>query len=647
MNTFILLASLWTTFLNPPEAAKPWVYYWWLNGNVDSETITADLESMKELGFGSILLFDSRGYFDDDNHLINPPDKLVWGSPEWYDYVEFTIRECHRLGLGFTMNASASGGTLNGFKDGKMYETDILDKNAVVEHLERVVGPLFKRVPELIGAGKTFEYIYSVSYEGNVKTGGSWKTIKDNFYATMRDWAHDHGLKVYSESGGPWGWGARKAKLDCTQLEMLAHNDFPQGEFWPGETYPDDDNATRHSNTNGLWFQRGIVLSARQEKKPIISMEAFTHMNYHWSMDPAILKPVADVAFADGANRLVWHTFTCSPKSFGMPGAEYFAGTHINRNVTWQREAKPFISYLARCSALLQQGEYVDDGEFLNVQTNYYNYNPTRYRTVENAQFTMTHRKTQEADFFFVAGEGKGEVELKCELNGRSVELWDAVSLACKPAVVSGNKVTLDLPIGGSTFIVVAQSPIGQSANSPSINRSIEKSNNTQFTVSFEYMPGISAPPPSKRVMTKLKDWREIDDLKYFSGSAIYRTTFTGKASLLSLGLVPTGVAHVYVNKIDCGVVWCAPWEVQISNATREGENELEIRYTNNWHNRLIGDCNLPENERVTRSNVRCRQTPRKQLSDQAWDQTPSRCSGFCANDRLQPSGLLGPIELK
>ena len=194
--------SLWSAFATPPAESRPWCYWWWVIGHADRETITADLESMKRLGFGGVLMFDSRGYWDDEEHVVNPKAEIVWGSPAWYDFVEFSIRECSRLGLEFTMNASASGGTLNGFVNGKEYETDVMNRDEVVAHLDRAVGPLLKRVPDLVG--KTFTHIYSVSYEGSVKTGGSWLKIKDNFYATMREWAHAHGLKVYSESGGPW-----------------------------------------------------------------------------------------------------------------------------------------------------------------------------------------------------------------------------------------------------------------------------------------------------------------------------------------------------------------------------------------------------------------------------------------------------------
>ena len=688
--------SLWSAFATPPAESRPWCYWWWVNGHVDRETITADLESMKRLGFGGVLMFDSRGYWDDEEHVVNPKAEIVWGSPAWYDLVEFSIRECARLGLEFTMNASASGGTLNGFVDGKEYETDVMNRDEVVAHLDRAVGPLLKRVPDLVG--KTFTHIYSVSYEGSVKTGGSWRMIKDNFYATMRDWAqikdnfyatmrdwaHAHGLKVYSESGGPWYMGGAAAPLDCDQLDLLAHNDFPQGEFWPLRERGEMADAG-HANRNGRFFQRGVVLAARREGYSIVSMEAFTHMLRHYSVDPAFLKPLADIAFADGANRLVWHTFTCSPKKFGVPGAEYFAGSHINRNVTWHDDAHGFVKYLGRCQALLQRGEYVDDGEFENATTNYYGWG--RFRKEEKAQFTTTHRREGDADWFFVAGEGKGDVVLNASCEGCAVEIWDPVTMTRKVAAAEAlqggkTRVELDLPVGGSAFVVFAPrdlqtgftglTGLGKCDNHVNPVNPVKNAYpvTNAWNVSFAYHRGISAAPPAPVTMETLRDWTSFGEdgkaasteLRYFSGAATYRTTLPIPSSLnfstfqpfnfstvqLAIGKLDSGLAHVFVNGKDCGVVWCAPWEADVTSALREGENEIEIRYTNNWFNRLVGDCFLKPEERVTRSTVRYSAVPRARTDpNRPWLMLPTIYSGPAVSDPLQPSGLIGPVILK
>ena len=61
LTTLALIASLFGDFANPPVATRPWCYWYWVNGNVDEETITADLEAMKRVGFGGVLLLDPRG----------------------------------------------------------------------------------------------------------------------------------------------------------------------------------------------------------------------------------------------------------------------------------------------------------------------------------------------------------------------------------------------------------------------------------------------------------------------------------------------------------------------------------------------------------------------------------------------------------
>ena len=115
---------------------------------------------------------------------------------------------------------------------------------------------------------------------------------------------------------------------------------------------------------------------------------------------------------------------------------------------------------------------------------------------------------------------------------------------------------------------------------------------------------------------------------------------------ILSLGEVPTGLAHVFVNGIDCGIVWCAPWEADVSSAVRDGENEIEIRYTNNWYNRLVGDCFLKPEERVTRSTLRYWTVPRTGDTSNTWRLRPTVYSGPSVSDKLQPSGLLGPVSI-
>jgi hypothetical protein len=119
------------------------------------------------------------------------------------------------------------------------------------------------------------------------------------------------------------------------------------------------------------------------------------------------------------------------------------------------------------------------------------------------------------------------------------------------------------------------------------------------------FAPGWGA--PAKVVMDKLVSWSEHSDagVKYFSGSAVYRKVFgyasmppaelAGKARIyLDLGKVAV-MAEVKLNGKNLGILWKAPYRVDVTDAIKSGENVLETKVVNLWVNRLIGDEQLPE----------------------------------------------------
>ena len=61
----------------------------------------------------------------------------------------------------------------------------------------------------------------------------------------------------------------------------------------------------------------------------------------------------------------------------------------------------------------------------------------------------------------------------------------------------------------------------------------------------------------------------------------------------LDLGAV-NYLATVTVNGNKVGVPWTSPWRIDISDAVKTGENEVEIAVTNVWANRLLGDEQEP-----------------------------------------------------
>ena len=58
---------------------------------------------------------------------------------------------------------------------------------------------------------------------------------------------------------------------------------------------------------------------------------------------------------------MYFHTFTCSPPEMGLPGQEYFAGTHVNPQVTWWNQSGAFIDYMHRTQSVVQNGKFVAD----------------------------------------------------------------------------------------------------------------------------------------------------------------------------------------------------------------------------------------------------------------------------------------------
>ena len=107
-------AALEDGFRDVPVASRPWCYWWWINGHVDKETITSDLEAMRRVGFGGLLMFDARGYWDDKEHLVLPKPKIEFMSPEWRELVKFGVQEAARVGLQVSVNLSSCAGALKG-----------------------------------------------------------------------------------------------------------------------------------------------------------------------------------------------------------------------------------------------------------------------------------------------------------------------------------------------------------------------------------------------------------------------------------------------------------------------------------------------------------------------------------------------------
>ncbi len=162
---------------------------------------------------------------------------------------------------------------------------------------------------------------------------------------------------------------------------------------------------------------------------------------------------------------------------------------------------------------------------------------------------------------------------------------------------------------------------------------------------------------PESATFDRLISWTDHTDdgIRHFSGTATYRRTLTIPAQMVSaarriyldLGRVEV-IAEVKLNGRDLGTLWKPPFRVDITEAARAGENDLEVRVVNLWPNRLIGDDRLPPDAEWT--GPRMKDWPDWHLegkSSPTGRLTFSPRKHWSKDDPLFDSGLLGPVRLE
>jgi hypothetical protein len=248
------------------------------------------------------------------------------------------------------------------------------------------------------------------------------------------------------------------------------------------------------------------------------------------------------------------------------------------------------------------------------------------------------HRRTATADIYFLSNQDSqtkaGAATFR--VVGKRPELWDPVDGKVRKAVSFSTlpgqiRVPLELPPNGSVFVVFRELTGPAAPEGTNTLQFTEVLNLAQpWTIQFTAAAGGPSAPVN---WTELKDWSRDSDLqiRYYSGTAIYRGKFdlpsgigrSGHRVFLNLGIVKE-LARIRLNGTDLGVVWTAPWRVEVTGKLRQAGNDLEIEVTNLWTNRLVGDQSVAPGQRITKTNLK--------LSSK--------------NMNLSPSGLLGPVTL-
>jgi hypothetical protein len=251
-----------------------------------------------------------------------------------------------------------------------------------------------------------------------------------------------------------------------------------------------------------------------------------------------------------------------------------------------------------------------------------------------NANILFIHRKLPDGEVYFISNQGEDVLKFSpsFRVSGLIPEYWSPVTgetrkLTEFSTVNTSITVPLTMQPLESAFIVF-RNPGKQNLNSaPNFpEKEVLLTINGPWQVTFD---GANSPQPMQ--MNSLQDWTisEGKALRYFSGTAHYKTTFTmaqkpSKPINIDLGKVMV-MAKVKLNGQYIGGVWTPPYSLDIASGVKEGTNTIEVEVVNNWMNRLIGDLNLPENERTTWTIIN------------PWNkETP-----------LQSSGLIGPVTIQ
>ena len=667
-------------------------------------------------------------------HLLRPDGRLAWDVPDG----RWAI-----LRVGFAANGERNHPVSGG---GSGLEVDKLDRAALDAHFDAYVERLCARLgPDLVGQGKSaLSGILVDSYEVGSQnwTQGFERTFRRRRGYDLVPWlALLSGRVVGSvaESERVLGdWRATVAELfaenyadalagrcrarglqfgvECygngpfNALEYGRSADIPMCEFWAKM----GDGVVNSTAVGGEGCARLAASVAHVNGRRLVGAESFTAFpaDGKWQADPFSLKAQADRVFARGVNRLYFHRYAHQPWTAPtrLPGMTMGAwGTHFERTVTWWRQGRDFIAYLARVQCLLQAGESVadclmatgtetpDGGGDAQQATAGWPMPPEGYafdwctrRQAESAalraRYAVVAQSSEEAaerlraaglepDFacetpdvaadvawchrryekgveaYFVAcGVSDRPVELTCSFRQArgEVELWDAETGEIRRA----RRVSRQ---GGRTRVTLALKPSG------SVFVVFRPSSAAPLEEAFETVRETPVAGPwtvtlgeRTRVWTNLVDWAAADntEIRHFSGTGAYETAADlpacgkGERLVLDLGGL-RNLAEVFVDGVKLPTLWRPPFRCALP-AGPARTVRLRVEVTNLWPNRLIGDDFLPADAEYA-ANGGLKAIPAwvtEGRPSPAGRTTFTTWKHWTKGDRPLPSGLFGPVRL-
>lgn len=222
-----------------------------------------------------------------------------------------------------------------------------------------------------------------------------------------------------------------------------------------------------------------------------------------------------------------------------------------------------------------------------------------------------THRRTEQADIYFVSNHGTNtindQVLLRCQRVGQA-EWWNPTdgsrhTLSASSSADGRTVVSLSLAPKEAGFIVLSEDKNRDAAPVECGQEKDVLRLNDSWDVYFDPKWGGAGVVH----MDSLYDWTKSDlpSVRNYSGTAKYTKTFKmskqkqGARHMLRLkGL--HDAARVWINGEEAGIIWCSPFELDITSYLRKGKNEIRLDVVNTWTNRMIYDTTLPKEQRLT-----------------------------------------------
>lgn len=252
-----------------------------------------------------------------------------------------------------------------------------------------------------------------------------------------------------------------------------------------------------------------------------------------------------------------------------------------------------------------------------------------------NEPLLFIHRTTDEGEVYFISNQSDREVDYtgQFRVSGKHPQLWNPLTAEVRPlpeytSTGELTEVPLMLHPQESAFIVFSDNKMSTTATENFPKEELVCEVDGEWTVDFQEERGLK---DTHQTMVQLADWTENDnpEIRYFSGTAVYKNSFRLKK-------LPKGELRINLGKVGCmakvkingqyvGGVWTSPYLLNITSAVRKGMNDVEIEVVNCWRNRIIGELDaIPEADRFT-----------------YWTSNSQD-----KNSDLQPSGLLGPVQI-